>query len=192
MENIFCKKVKYFSSFYVFVVSKKFLDKMKRLYVVLALFCAISLSAVHSQELQKGGSLLNLGLGFVPGAGLNLSYDYGLIDSWGPGMFTIGGFVGVQSQKHTMLHGDDFFKNHTAFAFRASYRYSITNSFEVYGSAMSGFKMISYTNHWDNDPLYFFIASIAGIRYTFGKSISVFAETGYSLSYVNGGLSFAF
>ena len=117
---------------------------MKRFFIVLAAICSISV--LQAQELTKGGGLLNVGLGLEPGLGFNVSYDYGLIDTWGPGIFTIGGFAGLQNRKWDVTGLENYRSNHIAIALRASYRYQINDAFEVFGVAMTGFGLHSYSN----------------------------------------------
>ncbi len=164
---------------------------MKRFFVVLMVMCTVGISMSHAQEMKKGMSLFNAGLGFVPGIGFNLSYDYGLVDKWGPGIFTIGGFVGYENwgKSHS---GYDYRANAFVFAPRATYRYAINKSFEVYGASMLGAIVYSYSKDFNNKASDVYFAIVAGCRYSFSPNISVFAEVGYNISYLNGGLSFAF
>jgi hypothetical protein len=165
---------------------------MKKFIISLAVICAMNVSVSQAQEMSKGTSLFNVGLGLVPGWGLNVSYDYGLVDTWGPGIFTIGGYVGYGSWGKTYGIIGDYRVNSFSFAPRATYRYAINPSFEVYGTVMLGAVVYSYSKYLDNSNGVFF-STTAGCRYTFGSNISVFAETGYHvISYLNGGLSFSF
>ena len=160
---------------------------MKRFFIALMTICIIGIGTSHAQEMKKGTSLFNVGLGFINGWGLNASYDYGLVDSWGPGVFTIGGYVGFDNWSYnTDVRATEF-----GFAPRATYRYSINKSFEVYGAAMLGAHVTNYTTSKANISGIIFAAT-AGCRYSFARNIAVFAEVGYSISLINGGLSFLF
>jgi len=160
---------------------------MKRFFVVLAVICMIGVSLSHAQEMKKGMSLFSAGLGFLPGVGINSSFDYGLVNSWGPGIFTVGGYVGYGNW------GKSNYRVHAfGFAPRATYRYAINRSFEVYGATMFGAVVYSYSNHHSNKNDSFFGTTV-GCRYSFKGNISVFAEIGYhEISHLNGGLSFSF
>lgn len=165
---------------------------MKRLFMSLAVICAISVNMSQAQQMKKGMSLFNAGLGFVPGWGLNASYDYGLINTWGPGIFTIGGYAGFANWGKTYTGHENYRANAFAFAPRATYRYAINPAFEVYGTAMLGAVMNSYSKHYSNTNNVFF-STTAGCRYSFGSNIAVFAEIGFNeISYLNGGLSYSF
>lgn len=165
---------------------------MKKFFVVLVAICTIGIGMSHAQEMKKGMSLFNVGLGFVPGWGLNVSYDYGIVDKWGPGIFTVGGFVGFSNWGES-VYTSDYRATEFVFAPRATYRYAINNSFEVYATAMLGAYYIkdSYETY-DNDHTGVYFGTTAGCRYSFTKNLSVFAEIGYNVTYLNGGLSFAF
>jgi len=168
---------------------------MKRFFVVLAVICMIGSSLSHAQEMKKGMSLFNAGLGFLPGIGINASYDHGLVDSWGPGIFTVGGYVGFGTWGKaypTKSYHSDYRVNAFAFAPRATYRYAIDRSFEVYGAAMFGVVVYSYSRHYSHGSDVF-LGIIAGCRYTFSQNVSVFGEIGFNnVSHLSGGLSFAF
>jgi hypothetical protein len=167
---------------------------MKRFFIVLAISCTVCSGIAQAQEMEKGKSLLNAGLGFIPGWGLNVSYDYGLVDKWGPGIFTIGAYAGFENwgkTYHILLNSESYRANAFAFAPRATYRYAVNSSFEVYGAAMLGAVIYSYSEYLANEskPL---VGITAGCRYSFASNLSVFAAVGYGISYLNGGVSFSF
>ena len=165
---------------------------MKRFFIVLAIVSTMSVNAMYAQEMQKGMSLVNVGLGFVPGWGLNASYDYGIVDTWGPGIFTVGGYIGFGSWGKKYTGHANYRDNAFAFAPRATYRYAINKSFEVYGTAMLGVVVHSYSNYYNNENNAYF-ATTVGCRYTFSGNISVFSEIGFNeISFLNGGLCFSF
>ena len=168
---------------------------MKRFFIIVAVLCAVWGNSLYAQEMKKGMSLFNVGLGFVPGVGINASFDFGLVDDWGPGIFTVGGYAGFGTRERT--HGNVGFRENTfAFAPRATYRYAIDRSFEVYGTAMLGALIQSYSKtlpNGSNGKSGLFFGSAAGCRYTFTGNFSVFAEVGYSdIACLNGGLCFSF
>lgn len=161
---------------------------MKKIFIILSLFF-VGMTISNAQEMRKGMGLANVGVGFVPGVGINFSYDYGLVDTWGPGIFTVGGFIGWANYEESNVNdirGNDFF-----FSPRATYRYAINSSFEVYGTVMFGAKLSTYSKIKDNHFRPNF-STTAGCRYTFAGNISVFAELGYNVSCINGGLSISF
>ena len=171
---------------------------MKNLFFILSFICAMNVSALQAQEMKKGMSLFNTGLGLVPGWGINTGYDYGLVDTWGPGIFTIGGYVGYGSwrksykTKPANIHPVEYRVNVFAFAPRVTYRYAVNSSFEVYGAMMVGAIAYSYSKFYDNKNDNFFAIAL-GCRYSFRSNFAVFAETGNcETSYLNGGISYSF
>lgn len=159
---------------------------MKRFFIVLAVLSTMGIHVMNAQEMQRGMSLFNVGLGLIDGYGyhsswgLNVSYDYGLVDTWGPGIFTIGAYAGF-----------DAWTKRWGIAPRVTYRYAINNSFEVFGTAMLG-AYIRIQRKPKDDKIYSLFSSTVGCRYSFTRNLSVFGEIGYGISFLNGGLSFSF
>ena len=171
---------------------------MKRFFLILAVLYAIITGNALSQEMQKGSSVLNLGLGFVEGGlldigelgvGMNVAYDYGLIDTWGPGIFTIGGFVGFSTRSPHNIRYTNW-----GITPRATYRYPISSSFEVYGTAMVGLYLVTNSLDLVDTKYRHLVASTVGLRHWFGSNISIFTELGVfgSVLLFNGGLGFSF
>lgn len=170
---------------------------MKNIFIVLSIICAINVNVSKAQEMRKGMSLFNAGMGIFPGWGINASYDFGLVDSWGPGIFTIGCYVGYGNWTKSELVKPsntkfDYRVRAFAFAPRATYRYAVNSSFEIYGTVMFGATAYSYSEFYNNESGNFF-AVTAGCRYSlFNSNFAVFAEIGNLVSYLNGGLSYSF
>ena len=165
---------------------------MKRFFLVLTVLSVFIISGVRAQEMIAGDKLLSVGLGFIPGIGINASYDYGLIEDWGPGIFTVGGFVGLQSWGTSQTGLGNYRANIFAFAARATYRYDIDESLEIYGTFMLGpyFVNDSYKTFQNNHSGPFFGIGFGG-RYHLSGNISAFAEIGYNISALSIGLSIA-
>jgi len=161
----------------------------------MSIICVTSINVSQAQEMEKGMSLFNVGFGFVPGWGINASYDFGLIDSWGSGIFTIGGYVGYGSwwKRYSISKRRYHIKEIAlAFAPRVTYRYSIEPSFEIFGTLMFGAAVFSYSELFDNMNKSYF-ATTAGCRYSFSSNFAAFVEIGYSeTSFMNVGLCFSF
>lgn len=174
---------------------------MKRIALVVLAVVTLSCVTVQAQEMKKGSFLLNAGLGLYP-IGVNVSGDYGLIDHWGPGIFTVGGFAGFSTWGHSygaFGYSWKYREYDFIIAPRATYRYAINDKFEVYGVAIIGLGIETYTwgSDWDDSDYkpesnrsYPAVGASAGCRYQFAPNMSVFAEVGYGSSYLNGGLSF--
>ncbi|MDL2290337.1 hypothetical protein LJB95_02920 [Paludibacteraceae bacterium OttesenSCG-928-F17] len=161
---------------------------MKKLVLFISFILVFGTSVSCAQKMEVGNSLINVGAGFVSGVGLTVTYDYGLIDSWGPGLFTIGGIVGFNTWRESYSQNNRYRETTWAFAPRATYRYSIIPQFEVYGSFMFGVRLNSYSDYYNN-RLRVFVGATGGCRYIFNPRLSVFAEVGYMTSIINAGLS---
>ena len=167
----------------------------KRFLIVVTVIITIGCSWSHAQELRKGMSLFSAGLGMVPGIGLNASYDYGLVDNWGPGIFTIGGYAGLGFWNRAYYNNPNYSNyrvNAFAFAPRATYRYVIEPPFEIYGTVLLGAVVKSYSDYFPNHSKAFLGITVGG-RYSFSSNYSLFAEIGYNeVSFLSAGLSFSF
>lgn len=144
-------------------------------------------TAAYSQQMEKGANLISAGVGLFSGFGANVAYDYGVIDEWGPGIFTVGGFIGGSSKSETGYNRNRWF-----FAPRATYRYTLNDKVELYGAAMIGIRVTSYSNIDRSSTSGIDLAIAAGCRYNFGPNISGFAEMGNNVNLLNVGISFAF
>ncbi|MDR1667210.1 MAG: hypothetical protein LBS03_05920 [Bacteroidales bacterium] len=164
--------------------------KIKKLFVLLLVFSG-NMSIVHAQpSLSKGSGLVNVGVGVVPGVGGNVSYDYGLIDYWGPGLFTVGGYLSV-SAYDKRYEGIDRRDRNYFLSPRATYRYSVNSRFEVFGSVMIGL-LITDDNY--GYPLDISLGIMAGCRFFVTDNVGFFAEGGVNIrsTCFNGGLTIAF
>ena len=153
---------------------------MKNLFIILLFICAINVSALQAQEMEKGMSLFNVGFGFIPGWGLNASYEYGVIDTWGPGTISIGGYVGYGKWwKRYSISKTKYHINESALTFapRITYRFSTDPSFEIFGAIMFGAAVFSYSEAFDNTYSSYF-ATTVGCRYSFSDHFAAFAEIG--------------
>jgi hypothetical protein len=167
---------------------------MKKFFVVLAVLFVVGSGCLHAQHIKKDMNLVNVGLGMLPGIGLNVSFDHGLIDTWGAGIFTVGGYVGFGSWSEAYhIPGYKNYRVSTfAFAPRATYRYAIDPLFEIYGVAMLGVSVRTYSEYKGNANSGFFAVN-AGGRYLFSTNASLFAEFGFNeISFLNVGLCLSF
>ena len=193
---------------------------MKRKIVKIA---AISLSLIAvsmssyagdgSQLFNKGDKDVNLMVGFVDTynwgyaattsiPAISLSVDYGLRDDWGPGVFSIGGFIGGSSSKYSYndLLGDKWSYKYSQFvvAARATYHYQFVDKLDTYGGVMAGIRHLSgkYTGTasslfgslGDYTYNHFFTPVFAGAKYYFTPKFSVMAELGWEVAWLNLGV----
>lgn len=171
----------------------------RKYYLLLAAFLAFATFA-NAQPFSKGTKQVNVGLGVLPGWGVHVSGDYGLIDTWGPGIFTVGAYVGyAQGANETFRnisgYSHDYRENNVAALARATYRYSFTDKFEVYGGAMFGPVFHSYkAGSYKSSGTSFIFTPTLGVRYSLSSSISIYGESNFNwgTNYLNGGIAFQF
>ncbi len=148
---------------------------------------------------------------------LSISYEQAYKKKLGPGYLGVGAYFGYQGawQKYTFndwyngTYGTYYYQhqwNYFSVAARGVYHWDVLNSknAEVYAGVIVGlrFQTYSYTTN-DPDPYYnnFRLSQgavypsysvFAGARWYFAKNFGLFAEAGYGISYLSGGLSIKF
>jgi hypothetical protein len=190
---------------------------MKKLSCVLfaALFCAIT---VRAQFFEKGTNVVSAGIGlggnfgsYTYGSqtpGISAQYERGIWDVGGPGVISLGGYVGTKSYKYSGASGGykwDQKWSYTIIGVRSAYHLNkIDNEkFDVYGGLMLSYNILSYKysdNYGGAGSSYYsgsygshmgFTAYIGG-RYLFANNLGAFAELGYGVSYLTLGLALKF
>lgn len=162
--------------------------------LLISFIIAAGLFNVSAQQIKKDVGLLNIGIGLVPGIGANFGYDYGLVDTWGPGIFTVGGLVGINtwsnSYRYTNANGHKYRQTMIAIAPRATYRYVFDNQpFEVYGTVVLGLAINTYNRYYSTFLSFLGGASVGG-RYFIDDNFSLFVEVGYTSTVLSAGISF--
>lgn len=180
---------------------------MKRtIFILLAIAIA---SAVHAQPFQNGTTAANVGIGIGTGLGglgtarpaISVSLDHGLWKVGGPGVISLGGYVGNTGYKYTSA-GYTSKWNYIIIGARGAYHY---NGFEdlpnldLYGGAMLGYNIVKYSHDGDDAGLYnnnygsgIGLSGFLGSRWLFNERIGAFAELGYGVSVLNVGATFKF
>ena len=177
--------------------------------LVLAFVCGL-----QAQSFQKGTNLLSAGIGLGGSFGgyagtrtpaLSLQYERGAWEA-GPGVFSLGGYAGVQSFKYSGGYSSYKYTQKWSYKIlgvRSAYHYTgfDIEKLDVYGGAMLSYNILSYsysdnglTGPPDNGS-YGSAASLsfyAGGRYAFASNLAGFAELGYGISYLTLGASFKF
>jgi hypothetical protein len=190
------------------------LKKMMTASVVLIMIATMTTQA---QVFQKGSNMIGLGVGLGSSLGsfsygsnspaLSLQYEKGVWDIGGPGVVSLGGYLGFKNYKYSGESGDFSYSekwNYTIIGIRSAYHYTGLNSdkLDVYGGLMLSYNILSYS-YKDNtgegnkisDGNYGSAAGLTiylGGRYFFSDHIAAFAELGYGVSYLTLGLAFKF
>ncbi|MDQ3047606.1 MAG: hypothetical protein M3R27_08675 [Bacteroidota bacterium] len=143
----------------------------------------------------------------------SLSYEQAIPKKVGPGYIGVGVYFGYQNahQRYEDVYyaGNRYYYEHNwnymMIAARGAYHFDFLNSerAEVYAGAIIGVRIQTYsysTNSPDPDDnyklnegaVYPAYSLFAGARWYFVKRVAFFAEAGYGISFLTGGLTFKF
>jgi len=152
--------------------------------------------STDSHVLHGGFGLGGYGIGFGNGISstpiLTVTYDQGIVDDLGIGNLGIGGGFGI---KYYNFDNIDASLTRMFVGARGTYHFDFVNSetFDFYAGVMIGADF--YTSNIDGfEPSSsgLFGGPLAGINYWFKPNIGVYAEAGYALGILNGGIAFNF
>jgi hypothetical protein len=176
---------------------------MKRLrtITVVAAVAALSFSfnAANAQIFVKGSTDLNLQIGFGTTWYLSSYYhtslplisvgmDYGLREDWGPGVFGIGGIIGLSTSKYEYGYlGYDYGYKYTNFVIapRATYHYQFIDKLDTYGGVVTGIEIVSGKEYGDwitgyepssDAGVNVVFTAFAGAKYYLTESFAVMSE----------------
>lgn len=193
---------------------------MKTALVALLALLSWNLTA-HAQPFSKGVSVLSGGIGLGSSLGgftsssqtpaLSAQYERAIWDVPGPGMVSMGGYVGFKSFKYSndyVIRTSRFTYNqkwsYTIVGVRSAYHYNGLKSdkFDVYSGLMMSYNILSYTYEDSNPSGVRFdntgygsglgFSWYAGGRYFFASSLAAFAELGFGVAYLTLGVAFKF
>lgn len=147
----------------------------------------------------------------------SLTYEQAYPKKLGPGYLGLGAYLGFQTSSSTYDYfydnngykGNYYYKNSWKdfmIAARGAYHWDVLNSknAELYAGLLVGLRIQTYnyeTNNPDpfgrnyrvnNGSVYPTYSIFVGGRWYFVKNVGLFAEVGYGISYLTGGLSFKF
>lgn len=169
------------------------------------LLCALN---VQGQQFQKGTTAINAGIGLGTALGglgkarpaIAVAVDRGIWDIGGPGVISLGGYVGNTGYKYDDL-GYTAKWNYTIIGARGAYHYNGLTSvpkLDVYGGAMLGYNIAKYSSDSGDDSFANTYGSGLGFsgfiggRWFFAESVGAYAELGYGVSILNAGVTFKF
>lgn len=191
------------------------IQKMKKL-PLLAPILFLSLLA-HSQVFEKGTNVVSAGIGLgssilsYSGASqspaLSLQYERGVWDIGGPGVISLGGYLGYKGYSYSGSEGGyDFSEkwHYTIVGVRSAYHYNglKLENIDLYAGVMLSYNVLSYS-YSDNAGTGGFSGTgsygstvgfsvYAGGRYFFTDHIGALAELGFGAAYLNIGLAAKF
>ena len=166
------------------------------------------MSSAFSQAFDIDTKVVALGLGFGSSIGpsfnttqlpgISLQYEQGMWDVGGPGVVSLGGYVGYKgySYKYSSMGIDTKSTwNYTIIGARSAYHFTgiDNNRLDLYGGLMLGYYFVNYkldTNqgYSSSGSAYgnsFSLDLYVGARYYLNEKIGLFGELGYGVSYLN-------
>lgn len=170
------------------------------IYVVVALFAT---SFAVAQEFNVGTNVINAGIGLggqfdtygspSQSPTFSASYEHGIWDIAGPGVISLGGYLGHKTYKH----GSQTKWNYTIIGVRGAYHFNGLNvdNLDVYGGAMLSYNILSFESSVvasDNYDSELGASIYVGGRWYFTEVFGAFAELGYGVANVNLGVAFRF
>lgn len=172
----------------------------------IAVMAVFAVNTVSAQEFNKGTNVINAGIGIggnfyyggfgsgSAGLGLNASYERGIWEVGGPGVISLGGYLGTTSYGLNYNGGDDRVR-YTIIGVRGAYHFNGLNveNLDVYGGAMASFNIVSYDDdNFDSLGSRPSATIFVGGRWYFTENFGVFAEAGYGVAFLSLGAAFRF
>ncbi len=173
-------------------------------------FCA---SVTSAQEFKTGDNVLSLGIGLGSAIGnsgyssqtpaISLQYEHGQWDVGGPGVISLGGYLGFKGFKYEYPPFYSEKWNYTVIGIRSAYHLTMVDvdHLDLYGGLMLSYNILS-TSRTVNDPLYknygevsssgLWLSLYLGGRYYFSDNVGAFMELGYGISYLSIGGQYKF
>ena len=175
-----------------------------------ALFLLLS-QAAWSQTYKIGTNVVSAGIGLgsslgnysyaSQSPGFSVQYERGIWEV-GPGVISLGGYVGFKSYKYSYTDSYDNGHyeskwNYTIVGVRGAYHYTGLNipKLNVYGGVMLSYDALSFKDNSGSSLHYGSTVGATGFvggRYFFAGPLGGFAELGYGVSYLNIGLCLKF
>lgn len=180
--------------------------KKSVIYLVFFLFTA---PMVMAQEFNVGTNVITAGVGFGGNYGLNyspnenvglgFSYERGIWDIGGPGVISLGGYLGFKSYDYDYydydVHRDAKYR-YTIIGARGAYHYNglEVDNLDLYGGVMISYNILSIDNDYpgNNDGSELGATPFVGGRWFFTDNFGVFAELSYGVANFTLGVAFKF
>jgi len=173
-------------------------------------------TTASAQAFLKGTNVVSAGIGFGGSfgsfsygsqtPGISVQYEKGVWEIGGPGVISLGGYVGRKGYKYSGAAGTYHYSqkwNYTIIGVRSAYHYNGINNekADLYGGLMLSYNILNYKyedNGGFNQSTAGSYGSAAGFtayvggRYFLSDNIGLFAEVGYGVSYLTVGAAYKF
>ncbi len=193
---------------------------MKNISIVILIL--LSSFTNYSQEFKKGTQVLSAGIGFGSNWGLgnggtqtpalSVSYEQGIWDIDGPGVISLGGYIGHKSF-HRNYDSPYYWSkqrlSYTMIGARSAYHFNMVevDNLDLYAGAMLSFNIARYKFEdgfkdpnntiapfgFDRNGSYgsrVGLSFYGGARYFFNSQFAAFGEIGYGVSYLTLGIAY--
>ena len=171
---------------------------MKKVIALMACVCLTSWS--NAQSFQKDGNYVQVGFGAqVHSLGpLSVGYERGITGLIGIGRFGVGGAIANEFY-YNPAHVNTI-QNRTTLMGRCAYHFDFDiDKMDVYAGAAVGIQLRGSEKDRVNGMVYPIAGRVfpfptvfGGIRYYFSDQFAVYAEAGYGLGYLSGGIVYRF
>ncbi len=171
----------------------------------LLLFLAFSTCfTVLAQEFESGTNVISANIGFgasydnfaaSQNPGYSINYERGIWDIPGPGVVSLGGYLGTKSYDYDFIFDDDDDKwTYTIVGVRGAYHYTGLNveNLDVYGGVMVSYSILSFDGNASGLNSRADGSVFVGGRWYFLESLAANVEAGYGVAFLTLGLSFRF
>lgn len=178
---------------------------MKRFILVLAVLAVAVLNTQAQDMFEKGTQLFKFGVG-VNGAGVpvEVSYEKGIIEDFLTEGLVLGiganvGYYGYKEEFVDLTGPYSWKYTNMIVAARALGHYSLIDKLDTYAGLVLGYNVASVKydgaySEFINSPSVggLVFGGLVGARYEFNPNLGIYAEAGYSISYLNVGLAYKF
>lgn len=173
--------------------------------IIPLLIAFFALGVVNAQEFNVGTNVVNVGIGlggdygdFLTSSispGISASYERGIWDIGGPGVISLGGYLGIKNYRYETV-GVNSKWTYTTVGFRGAYHFNglEVENLDLYGGAMIAYNIANFSG----DSVVFKVRSriaptlFVGGRWYFNDTFGVFAEVGYGVAFLTVGGSIRF
>jgi hypothetical protein len=190
---------------------------MKKFLLLSFIFLLAFIFNSDAQHFNNGDNVLSPGVGFGSSLGnytystqtpaISLQYEHGNWDVGGPGVISLGGYLGYKSYSNNYA---DVFYGYTQkwtwliIGLRSAYHFNMINAknVDLYGGLMLSYNILTYkyssayTNSYYENLYHgsygsgFSLSLYIGGRYYFTDNVAAFLELGYGISNATIGASF--
>jgi hypothetical protein len=178
---------------------------MKKFVLIIAAIAICTLSVNAQNMFEKGTQLFKFGVGVNDvGVPIEVTYEKGIIEDFLTEGLVLGiganvGYYGYKQEFASMAGPYSWKYTNMIIAGRALGHYSLIDKLDTYAGLVLGYNVASVKYSGANEDLInsptvggLVFGGLVGARYEFNPNLGIYAEAGYSISYLNVGLAYKF